>query len=228
MPSNHLILCHPFSCPQFFAASGSFPVSWFFVSVGQSIGPSASVLPINIQSWFPLGLTGLIPLLSKGLSRVFSSTTVQKHQFFGVQSSLCFNSHICTWLVEKPKLWLHGPFVGKVMSLLFNMLSRLVIAFLPRSKYLLISRSPYTVIFCFHFFLICLLQRDGTECHDLSFLASTLFLINYFNWKLITLQYYSGFCHTFTWISQIIPPSPSPTESKSLFFISVSLLLSHI
>ena len=74
----------PFSfCPQSFPASGSFPVSQLFVSGGQSIGASASVLPVNIHDWLPLGLIGLISLLSKELSRVFSSTTVQKHQFFG-------------------------------------------------------------------------------------------------------------------------------------------------
>ena len=77
----------PFSCHQCFPASGSFPVSQFFTSGGQSIGASASasVLAMNIQSWFPLELTGLISLLSKGLSRVFSRTTVQNHQFFGAQ-----------------------------------------------------------------------------------------------------------------------------------------------
>ena len=81
----------PFSsCPQSFPASESFPMSQFFVSGGQSIGASASasVLPMNIQDWFPLGLTGLTSLKSKGLSRVFSNTTVQKHQFFGAQLSL--------------------------------------------------------------------------------------------------------------------------------------------
>ena len=79
----------PFSsCPQSFPASGSFPRSRLFASGGQSIGASASVLPVNTQDWFPLGLTGLTSLLSKGLSRVFSSTTVQKHQFFGVLSFL--------------------------------------------------------------------------------------------------------------------------------------------
>ena len=88
MPSNHLILCHPFSsCPQSFPASGSFQMSQCCASSGQNIGVSvsASVLPMNIQEWSPLGLTGLISLLSKGLSRVFSSTTVQKHQFLGAQ-----------------------------------------------------------------------------------------------------------------------------------------------
>ena len=88
MPSNHLILCRPFSsCPQSFPASGSFPMSQFFASGDQSIGvsASASVLPMNIQDWFPLGWTGLISLQSKGLSRVFSNTTVEKHQFFSTQ-----------------------------------------------------------------------------------------------------------------------------------------------
>ena len=80
----------PFSCPQSFPASGSFQMSQFFTSGGQSIGvsASASVLPMNIQDWFPLGWTGWISLLSKALSRVFSNTTVQKHQFFSAQLSL--------------------------------------------------------------------------------------------------------------------------------------------
>ena len=81
---------------------GLFPVIQVFTSSGQSIGVSASVLPMNIQGRFPLGLTGLISLLSKGLSRLFSSTTGQKHQFFGTQPSLWSNSHIHTWLLEKP------------------------------------------------------------------------------------------------------------------------------
>ena len=91
MPSNHLILCHPLLlCLQSFPASGSFPVNQFFASGGQSIGisASASVLPMNIQYWFPLGWTGWISLQFKGLSRVFSNTIVQKHQFFGAQLSL--------------------------------------------------------------------------------------------------------------------------------------------
>ena len=94
----------PFSsCLQSFPAVGSFPMSQFFASGGQSIGASAlaSVFPMNIQCWFPLGLTSLISLQAKGLSRVFSSTTVWKHQFFSAQPSLWSNSHICTWLLEK-------------------------------------------------------------------------------------------------------------------------------
>ena len=105
--------CHPtisssvvpfFSCLQSFPASGSFPISWLFESGGQSIVASALalVLPKNIQAWFPLGFTGLISLQSKGLLRVFSNTIVQKCQFFGAQPSLWSNSHIHTWLLEKP------------------------------------------------------------------------------------------------------------------------------
>ena len=105
--------CHPTisssfvpfsSCLQSFPASGSFPLSQFFTSGGQSIGvsASASVLPMNIQHWFPWGWTGWISLLFKGLSRVFSNTTDQKHQFFGAQLSLWFSSHIHTWLLKKP------------------------------------------------------------------------------------------------------------------------------
>ena len=93
----------PFSSfPQSCPASGSFPVSWLFTSGGQSIGASvsASVFPMNIQGWFPIGLTGLISLQSKGLSRVFSNTRVQKHQFFGAQPSLWSSCHIHTWPLE--------------------------------------------------------------------------------------------------------------------------------
>ena len=105
--------CHPIisssvvpfsSWHQAFPASGSFPLSQLFTSGGQSTGVSvsASVLPMNIQDWFPLGLTGWISLQSKGLSRVFSNTIVQKHQFFSAQLSLWSNSHNHIWLLEKP------------------------------------------------------------------------------------------------------------------------------
>ena len=97
--------CCPFSfCPQSFPASGSFPMSWLFTLVGQSTGASASasVLLMKFQGWFLLGFTGLISLLSKGLSRGFSSTIVRKHPFFGAQPSLWSNSHICAWLLGKP------------------------------------------------------------------------------------------------------------------------------
>ena len=103
---------------------------------------------MSIQGWFPLGLTGLNSLLSKGHPRVFSSTTVWKHQFFGTRASLWYNSHIRTWLLEKNIVLSILTFVSKEMFLLFNTLSRFVIAFLPRSKHLLISwlQSPSAVI----------------------------------------------------------------------------------
>ena len=105
--------CHPaisssvvpfFSCPQSLPASESFPMSQPFAWGGQSTGvsASASVLPMNTQNWSPLGWTGWISLQSKGLSRVFSNTTVQKHQFFDAQLSSQSNSHIHTWPLEKP------------------------------------------------------------------------------------------------------------------------------
>ena len=105
--------CHPAisssvvpfsSCPQSLPASGSFPISQLFVWCGQSIGVSAStsVLPMNTQNWSPLWWTGWFSLQSKGLSRVFSNTTVQKHQFFGTQLSSQSKSHIHTWPLEKP------------------------------------------------------------------------------------------------------------------------------
>ena len=105
--------CHPAisssvipfsSCPQSLPASESFPMSQLFTWDGQSIwvSDSTSVPPMNIQNWFPLGWTGWTSLQSKGLSRVFSNTTVKKHQFFGAQLSLYSNSHIHTWLLEKP------------------------------------------------------------------------------------------------------------------------------
>ena len=91
----------PFSfCLQSFPASGYFPVSQVFASGGQT-SASPSVLPVNIQDWFPLGLTHLISLLFKGLSRVFSSSTIQKHQLFSTQLSLWSTSHICSWLLEE-------------------------------------------------------------------------------------------------------------------------------
>ena len=104
-----------FSCFQSFSASVSFPMNQLFTSGGRSTGASASasVLPMNIQGWSPLGWTGWIPLLSKGLSRVFSSTTVRRHQFFGAQHFWLSGSYIHTWLLEKIELWLYGPLEAK-------------------------------------------------------------------------------------------------------------------
>ena len=114
--------CHPtisssiipfYSRLQYFPASGPFPGSQFFVSGSQNIGISVSVLSMNIQDLFPLGLTGWMSFQSKGLSRIFSYTTVQKHQFFSTQLSLWSNTHMHTWLLEKPQLWLDGHLLSK-------------------------------------------------------------------------------------------------------------------
>ena len=102
MSSNHLILCRLlFLLPSIFPSIRVFSMSQFFASDDRSVGVLASVLPMNIQDWFPSQLTGLITFLSKGLSRVFSNTTVQKHHFFSAQLSLWSNSHIHTWLMER-------------------------------------------------------------------------------------------------------------------------------
>ena len=175
--------CHPTisssvtpfsSCPQSFPASGSFPVSQLFTSGGQSIraSASASVLSMNIQGRFPLGLTGLISLQFKGLSRVFSSDTIWKHQF----------SHIHTWQVEKPSLWLYGPLLAKwclcfvilyvyhsfssmkkINQFSFNFMAAVTI-------YSDFGTQGNKICHYFHFFHICLPWRDGNRCHDLSFL----------------------------------------------------------
>ena len=169
----------PFSsCPQTFPTSGSFLMSWLFASGGQSIRASASapVLPMNIQSWFPLGLTDLISWLSKGLSSLLQhhsskASVLWRSAFFMVQLS---HSYITTGKTIVLTIW---TFLGKVISLLFNMLSRFVITFLLRRKHALISwlQSPSAVIWepkkinC-HRFPIYLPWSDGTGCHDLHFL----------------------------------------------------------
>ena len=137
-PFNHLILCHPllllpsvFPSIRVFSKESPPPIRW-----PKCWSFNLSVSPSNEYSGLiPLTLTGLIFLLSKGLSRVFSSTTVQKCQFFSTWLSLWSSSHICTWLLEKTIALTIQIFVGKMMSLLFNTLSRFVIAFLPRSKH---------------------------------------------------------------------------------------------
>ena len=168
---------------QPFPALGAFLKSQFFTSGGQSIGvsDSASVLSMNIQDWFPLGLTSLISSKSKRFLRVFPNTTVQKHQFFSVQPSLQSNFYIHTWLLEKVIALTRQTFVSKVMTLHFKMLLKLVIGFLSRGKHLLISllQSPSAVILeppqnkichCFYCFPIYLTWSGGTGCHDLCFL----------------------------------------------------------
>ena len=174
MPSNHLILCHPlFFLPSIFPSIRSFPVSQFFTSSGQSIGVSASVLPMNIQVWVLLGWTGWISLQSKGLLSLLQhhsskASILQCSAFFTVQLSHLYMTTGKTVALTKQ------IFVGKVMSLLFIMLSRLIIAFLPRSKCLLISwlQSPsaeilepkIVVCHCFHCFPIYLPWSDWTGC----------------------------------------------------------------
>ena len=116
MPSNHLIFCHlPLFMPSIFPSIRVFSSELTLRISGGSIraSASASVLPMNIQDWSPLGWTGWISLQSKGLSRLFSNTTVWKHQLFSAQPSLWSNSHICIWLLEKPELWLYRPLLAK-------------------------------------------------------------------------------------------------------------------
>ena len=171
----------PFSCFPSCPGLGSFPMSQFFASGGHRIGTSfsASVLPINIQDWFPLGLTGWISLQFKGLKSLLQhqsskASILQRSAFFKVQLS---HSYMNT---GKTIALIRRTFICKVVSLLVNMLSMLVIVFLPKSKYILISwlQSPTTVILepkkivcdCFHCFSIFLPWNDGTRCHDLCFL----------------------------------------------------------
>ena len=129
MPIKHLILCRPlllsrsiFPSSRVFSNESALPIRWpKYWSLA-----STSVLPMNTQDWSPLEWTGWMSLQSKGLTRAFYNTTSQNHQFFGAQLSLWSNSHIHTWLLKKPWPWLRRTFVDKVMSLLFNMLSTLV------------------------------------------------------------------------------------------------------
>ena len=139
----------PFSFSQSFLASGSFPMSWLFQSDSHKYWSfSFSICPSNEYSRLIfLGSTGLICLLSKGLWRVFSSTTVSKYQFFSSQPSLWSNFHIHTWLLEKPKLWLYGLLLAKwCLYFLIHCLD--CHNFIPKSKHLLLSwlQSPSVVI----------------------------------------------------------------------------------
>ena len=234
-PTNDLMLCRPlFLQPSIFPSIRVVSsVSQFFASGGQSIGASASasVLPVNIQDWSPLGWTGWISLQSKGLSTVFSNTVAEKHHSL-VLSFLYGPTHIHTWLLKNHIALTIWNFVSKVMSLLFNMLSRLVIAFLPRSNCLLISclQAPSAVILepkklchCFHCFLICLPWSDRPDAmifvflmlnfkpgFSLSSLSST--------GSLVVLH----FCHKggVICIPEIIDISPSNLDSSLRFIQS--------
>ena len=184
MPSNNLILCLPllplpsvFPSIRVFSNESALCIRWpQYWSFRFNISPSN-----EYSGLISFRLAGLISLLSKELSRVFSIITAQKHQFLSDQPSLWSNSHIHTWTIGKTIALTIQTFVGKVMSLLFNTLSRFVIAFLPKSKHLLISwlQSPSTVIFAahgnkichrFYFFPIYFPWSDGTGCHYLRFL----------------------------------------------------------
>jgi len=174
---SHLILCCPlllslvFPSIRVFSSESALHIRWpEYWSFSFSIS-----LSNEYSGWFPLGLTVLISFQSKGLWRVFSSTTIWKHQFFMVQLS---HLYMTTGKIIALTTW---TFVGKAMSLLFNMLSEFVIAFLPRSKCLLISwllplpavilePSQNKIFHCFHFFPFYLPWSHGTGCHDLSFL----------------------------------------------------------
>ena len=178
MPSNYLILCLPLLfLPSIFPASGSFPVSQFFTSGSQSIEASASVLPMNIQGWFPLGLIGLMSLQFKGLSSFIQhhslkAPVLQCSAFFLVQLS---HPYMTTRKTIALTRW---TIVSKMMSQLFNKLSGFVIAFFPRGKCLFISwlqslstvilepRKTESAIVSTFFPSVC---HDGTRRHDLSF-----------------------------------------------------------
>ena len=176
----------PFSCPQSFPASESFAVSHLFSSSDQSIGDSASVLPMNIQGWFPLGLTGFISLLSKELSRVFSSTTIWKHQFLTLNL-------------------LNGPTLKSIYvasSLVFHLSS------LCSSKSLGIIQP-----------VIINKHSNGKQISSILLFYQKYFiyfLFFFISWRLIILQYCSGFCHTLTWISHGYTCIPHPDPLSHL------------
>ena len=148
MPSSHLILCRPhfllpsiFPSIRYFNNESSVHIRW----PNTRASASASVLPVNTQGWLPLRLTGLISLLSRGLSGVFSSTTVWRHQFFGILPSFIVQLSQLYMTTGKTTALTIWTFVRRVMSLLFNTLSRFVFAFWSRSNCLLISRLQVTV-----------------------------------------------------------------------------------
>ena len=192
--------CHPTisssvapfsSCFQSFLTSRSFPMSQLFPSGGQNIGasPSTSVLPVNIKGWFPLGLTGLLSLLSEGLSRVFSNTTVWKHQFLGGQPFYGPTlTSVCDYWENHSFDYIYKHLLTKWCLCFLNILSRFVIAFIWGTSIFLISwiQSQSTMILepkkivCSHCFCIYLPWNDGTRHYNLSFL-NVKFYINFFS-----------------------------------------------
>ena len=175
-------------------------MSRLLTSGDQSTGASASVLPMNIQGWFPLGLIDLLSLLSKSLWRVFSSTTIQKHQILRSWAFFMFQlSHPCM-IIRKTMALIIWTFISKVISLHFNMVPRLVIAFLPRSKCLLISwlQSPSITILEPQKIksVTVSLPYPPSTCHEVMKQDAMIFIFwvlsfclkfIYFNWRLITL-----------------------------------------
>jgi len=180
MPSNRLVLCCPllllhsiFPTISVFSNESALHIRW------PSIGTSASILQVNIQGWFLLGLVGLISLQSKGLSRGFYSVTIQKHQYFNCSAFFMVQFSHPYMTTGKTMALAIRTFVGKVMFLLFNMLSRFVIAFLPRSKYLNFMAAVTIcsnfeaqgnqICPCFHFFSFHLPWSDGVYAMILVF-----------------------------------------------------------
>ena len=183
MPSRCLILCHSLLLPSIFPSTRVFSNESVFESGDQNRegSASASVLPLYIQDWFPLGLTGLISLQSKGLLRVFSNTTIQKHQFFSTQlygpTLTSIHDYWKNQSLEYMDLCWQSQLVKRQ---LFNMLSRLVIAFLPRSKRLFNFMAAVTICnyfgaqenkvsHCFHCFPIYCHKMMGPDAMILVF-----------------------------------------------------------
>ena len=184
MPSNHLILCHHLLLlTSIFPRFRVFQMSQLFTSGGQRIGlsASASVLPMNIQDWFPLGLTGWISLQSKSLLKSLLQHRSSKASIIWCSAVFIVQLSHSYMTAGKTMSLTRWTFVGEVMSLLFSMLSRLLIAFLPRSKRFFNFMAAVTicsdfgaqenkVCHCFHCLPIYLPWSDGTGCHDLRFL----------------------------------------------------------
>ena len=161
MLSNHLILSHPLVfLSSIFPASRSFPNSQLFALGGRSIRASTSESVLPMKGWFPLELSDLISFLSKGFSRVFSSTTIQKHQFFSIQPSLWSNSHIHTWQLENS-----FDYIDLLICLIglnsFDFMAAVTIS----SDF---GAQENKICYCFHFFPFSLPWSDGIRCHDLS------------------------------------------------------------
>ena len=240
--------CHPTilssvvpfsSCPQSFPTSGSFQMSQLFASGGQSIrvSASASVLPMNTQDWSPLGWPGWIFLQSKGLSRVFSNTSVQKHQFFGTQLSSQSNSQVHTRPLEKPQPWPDGPLLAK-WCLCFLIRCLVCHSFSPRSKRLLISclQSPSAVILePPKIKSVTVSTVSPSICHEmmgpdamilvlwmLSFKPTFSTLLFHFHQEALL---FFTFCHKggIIWISEVIDIFPGNLDS-SLCFIQTGIL----